>query len=83
MSQRFGRSLTLPGNEFVEESRCDDIYRGGLALPVKAYPPLVLRGENTFTTEFVMIVIATYAVRDPFIQLGKTQETGFEIDVKS
>ncbi len=52
----------------------------------EASPALAMHlgeGENTFTAEFVMIVIATYTVRDPFIHLGKTQETGFEIDVKS
>ena len=42
-----------------------------------------LQGENTFTAEFVMIVIATYAVREPFMRLGKTPTIDFEIDVKS
>ncbi len=30
----FGRSLTLPVNEFVAHGRTDDVYRGGLSQPV-------------------------------------------------
>ena len=29
----FGRSLTLPSNELVGQSRCDHVYRGDLTLP--------------------------------------------------
>ena len=41
-SQWFGRSLTLPSNELVGQSRCKHVCKGGLAHPVKAYPPLAL-----------------------------------------
>ena len=32
----FGRSLTLPSDELVGQSRFDDVYGGGLSLPVYA-----------------------------------------------
>ncbi len=31
---RFGRSLTLPSNEFVERTRKKHVYSGSLALPI-------------------------------------------------
>ncbi len=46
--QRFGRSLTLPVNEFVAQSRFDDVYRDDLALPVKANPPLTPRRAKAY-----------------------------------
>ncbi len=39
---RFGRSLTLPGNELVAQSRCEHVCRGGLSLPVESRLSLAL-----------------------------------------
>ncbi len=41
---RFGRSLTLPSNEWVGQGLTKHVYRGGLTLPLKTFS---IRGFRT------------------------------------